>query len=92
MLASLGVSRNVRAQLQSHGLGGVQQRHYDRHEYILEKRQALEKWRRHLERLKAGMAPDTFSLTRSKAQKRHARGHLKIPRGIGYYRDQRRQW
>jgi len=41
-LAAEGVSREVRAQLQSHGLGGVQVRHYDRHEYLEEKREALE--------------------------------------------------
>jgi integrase len=58
MMAALGISKDIRAQLQSHGLGGVQARHYDRHEYALEKRQALEKWARHLENLKAGkMAP-----------------------------------
>ena len=54
MLAALGVSSDVRAQLQSHGLGGVQQRHYDRHSYALEKRAALEKWQRHLDKLAAG--------------------------------------
>lgn len=68
MLASLGVSSDVRAQLQSHGLGGVQQRHYDRHEYMLEKRQALEKWRRHLEFLKARKSADVVPLTRRKAR------------------------
>lgn len=41
-LAALGVSRDVRGQVQSHGLGGVQQRHYDRHDYMPEKRAALE--------------------------------------------------
>ncbi len=41
-LAAVGVSRDVRAQLQSHGLGGVQARHYDRHEYLQEKLDALE--------------------------------------------------
>lgn len=41
-LAALGVNSDVRAQLQSHGLGGVQTRHYDRHDYLHEKRQALE--------------------------------------------------
>lgn len=41
-LAALGVSQEVRAQLQSHGLGGVQARHYDRHDYLNEKREALE--------------------------------------------------
>ena len=54
MLASLKISSDIRAQLQSHGLGGVQQRHYDRHSYALEKKQALEKWSRHLARLTAG--------------------------------------
>lgn len=41
-LADLGVHSDVRAQLQSHGLGGVQSRHYDRHDYLKEKRAALE--------------------------------------------------
>ena len=36
MLAGLGVSSDIRAQLQSHGLG-VQNRHYDRHDYAPEK-------------------------------------------------------
>jgi len=35
-LAALRISSDVRAQLQSHGLGGIQQRHYDRHDYMLE--------------------------------------------------------
>lgn len=51
-LAALGVSSDVRAQLQSHGLGGVQQRHYDRHTYAAEKMQALTKWNRHLAKLR----------------------------------------
>jgi integrase len=54
MMAAMKVSSDVRAELQSHGLGGVQKRHYDRHEYALEKRQALEKWGRQLAKLKAG--------------------------------------
>jgi hypothetical protein len=32
----------VRAHLQSHDLGGVQARHYDRYSYLKEKRAALE--------------------------------------------------
>jgi len=46
MLARMGITREVRAQLLSHGLGGVQQRHYDRHAYMDEKRAALESWGR----------------------------------------------
>lgn len=42
-LAALGVSRETRAQLQSHGLSGVQQRHYNVHDYASEKKEALER-------------------------------------------------
>lgn len=62
MLAALGVSSDVRAQLQSHGLGGVQQRHYDRHDYALEKYQALQKWVQHLSALKAGKVAQVVPL------------------------------
>jgi hypothetical protein len=41
-LAAEGWSKDVRAQLQSHGLGGVQDRHYDKHDYLAEKREAIE--------------------------------------------------
>lgn len=71
MLAALKVSSDIRAQLQSHGLGGVQQRHYDRHEYALEKRAALEKWGRHLAALKSGKQAKVVTLTRG--EKRTAR-------------------
>ena len=42
LLAAQGVSREVRGHLQSHGLSGVQARHYDGHDYMAEKRRALE--------------------------------------------------
>lgn len=45
-LAAAGVSMEIRAQLQSHGLGGVQNKHYDKHDYLDEKRRALETLRR----------------------------------------------
>jgi len=67
MLASLGVSSDVRAQLQSHGLGGIQQRHYDRHDYMLEKRRTLELWARHLQRLKAGKSADVVPMRKIRA-------------------------
>lgn len=65
MLASLKITRDVRGQLQSHGLSGVQHRHYDRHDYMLEKRQALEKWARHLDRLKSGQTATVIPLKKS---------------------------
>jgi integrase len=54
MLAGMGVSRETRAQLLSHGLGGVQMVHYDRYSYIDEKRAALVGWEAHLAAVMAG--------------------------------------
>ena len=50
-LASLGVSKDYRAQLQSHGLSGVQDKHYDRHDYMRQKRDVLELWEKYLSKL-----------------------------------------
>lgn len=41
LLAKLGVSLEIRGRLQSHGISGVQAKHYDGHDYLEEKRQAL---------------------------------------------------
>lgn len=42
LLAAKGISREIRGQLQSHGLTGIQARHYDGHDYMPEKKNALE--------------------------------------------------
>lgn len=42
LLASAGVHRDVRGRLQSHGISGVQAAHYDAHDYLSEKREALQ--------------------------------------------------
>jgi len=42
LLASARVSTDTRGRLQSHGISGVQARHYDGHDYMDEKREALE--------------------------------------------------
>jgi integrase len=42
LLASKRISSDIRGRLQSHGISGVQARHYDGHEYMDEKREALE--------------------------------------------------
>jgi integrase len=68
MMASLKVSSDVRAQIQSHGLGGVQARHYDRHSYALEKQQTLEKWARHMTALKSGKQADVLLLKAREAR------------------------
>ncbi|MDL1862950.1 DUF4102 domain-containing protein [Betaproteobacteria bacterium PRO7] len=56
MLADLGVSKDVRAQLLSHGLSGIQDKHYDRHTYMREKANALTAWERRLAEIKAAAA------------------------------------
>ncbi len=42
LLAANRVSREIRGHVQSHGLTGIQARHYDAHDYMQEKREALE--------------------------------------------------
>lgn len=42
LLASVKVTTEIRGRLQSHGISGVQARHYDGHDYLDEKRRALE--------------------------------------------------
>lgn len=53
-LAALGISKDTRAQLLSHGLSGVQSAHYDRHTYADEKRAALTAWEARLEEIRTG--------------------------------------
>jgi hypothetical protein len=40
-LSASGISKDIRGELQSHGVGGVQKRHYDAHHYLEEKTHAL---------------------------------------------------
>ena len=49
VLASRGVSKDDRAHLLSHGLGGVQNAHYDRYDHFNEKVRAIELWHAWLE-------------------------------------------
>ncbi|MDT3668939.1 MAG: integrase family protein [Aromatoleum sp.] len=57
MLAGLGISKDTRAQLLSHGISGVQAAHYDRHGYTDEKRAALVAWERKLDEIEKGKKP-----------------------------------
>lgn len=68
-LQTLGVEREVRAQLLSHGRSsGVQQRHYERHDYLVEKAAALSLLEDHI-----------FKLVRAKRRKA-SRGQRQSPR------------
>lgn len=59
MLAGLGITKDIRGQLLSHGISGVQASHYDRHEYIDEKRNALNAWEERLEEIATGRKADS---------------------------------
>jgi integrase len=67
MLAGMGVSRDVRAQLLSHGLGGVQALHYDRHDYMEEKKRALQRWHDRLDEIRTGESSPRVVPFRTKA-------------------------
>ena len=67
MLAALGISKDTRAQLLSHGISGVQAAHYDRHAYTDEKRAALVAWEARLEAIRQA------ERTLSNVARRHSR-------------------
>lgn len=58
MLAKLGVDRETRAHLLSHGrTTGVQAKHYDQHHYLHEKTRALRQWHAKLQEILTGESP-----------------------------------
>ncbi|MGB4912108.1 MAG: integrase family protein [Candidatus Dechloromonas phosphoritropha] len=68
MLAGMGINRDTRAQLLSHGLSGVQAAHYDRHTYTDEKRAALVAWEQRLAEIATGkQAANVVQMNRKKA-------------------------
>jgi integrase len=66
LLASAGVSQDIRGRLQSHGIGGVQTRHYDGHDYLPEKQSALEALFRLLDH-RAAATPNRKPVARKKS-------------------------
>lgn len=70
LLAAQGVPSDTRKHLQSHGLSGVQSKHYDMYEYFDEKCKALALWERFLDSLLDGTDPPRWgeNLTRSKGK------------------------
>jgi integrase len=49
-----GISKEMRDRLQNHAKSDVSSRHYDRYEYLPEKRAAMETWSNYLDRVIAG--------------------------------------
>lgn len=54
--SKMGISKDVKKHVLSHGFGGVQDKSYDAYEYMAEKRAALEAWARELQRIESGEA------------------------------------
>lgn len=78
-LAAMGVGKDIRAQLLSHGISGVQATHYDRHDYSAEKRAALVAWEARLQQIKDGKldppkADNVIALPKKRATTRSRRG------------------
>lgn len=68
-LAAMGVSKDHRAQLLSHGLKrNVQDKHYDMHHYLPEKAAALAKWEQHLDTVLTG---NTENVIKGRFRKRN---------------------
>jgi len=65
-LAKIGISQDTRAQLLSHGISGVQAKHYDRYSYEREKRAALVRWEEYL--MNSGTQAKVIPLARRAAR------------------------
>ncbi len=50
-MGELGLSKEIRDRINNHALGDVSSKHYDRYDYLKEKRIALEAWGRKLEQV-----------------------------------------
>lgn len=48
LMGEIGLSKEIRDRLQNHALNDVSTKHYDRYEYLPEKRRALEAWEQRL--------------------------------------------
>ena len=51
LMGKIGITKEVRDRLHNHALDDVSSRHYDRYDYLLEKRSAISKWNDYLSRI-----------------------------------------
>ena len=90
LLAANRISREIRGHVQSHGLTGIQARHYDGHDYMLEKREALDVLAHELtdgaappKRSNRGEVPTRRVLVRRADRKRAVRLATSASAGLG---------
>ena len=62
LLASIGVNKDTRTELLSHGRNSLVSKHYDMFEYLPAKRAALAKWAKALDGWKAGKTGKVVAL------------------------------
>lgn len=48
LMGEIGISKEIRDRLQNHALNDVSSKHYDRYDYLVEKRKAVELWEKRL--------------------------------------------
>jgi integrase len=68
-LAGMGITSDVRAQLLSHGLSGVQTAHYDRHDWLKQKTAALKRWEAHVTACATGKKGGTGNVVAIESRK-----------------------
>ncbi|WP_155630396.1 tyrosine-type recombinase/integrase [Burkholderia cepacia] len=78
LVEELGVSKDLRSQILSHGLGGVQNRHYDRADYTRQIRPILARWEAWITSKKGNRTNAIFQIPpeRRKQRKNHRRTAL----------------
>jgi len=54
LAGAAGLSKEIRDRIQNHARRDISSRHYDRYEYMAEKREAMERWAAYVERLLNG--------------------------------------
>jgi integrase len=61
LAGAAGLSKDIRDRIQNHALKDISSRHYDRYEYLAEKRAAKAQWSTYLNKLLAGGVVVSFS-------------------------------
>lgn len=66
LMASIGINKDTRVELLSHGRNSLVRKHYDMFEYLPAKRAALAKWAKALDGWKAGKTAQVVSIRKTK--------------------------
>ena len=59
LMGKMGLSKEIRDRLQNHSLSDVSSKHYDRYDYLKEKKVAMDAWELYLREIIEGQAPSS---------------------------------